>query len=258
MYGKNVLITGASSGIGREFAKIFAKEKNNLILVARNRDKLEKLRTDLLEEDVQITIIEKDLAQPNAAQELYGILQSKGIKVNVLINNAGFGLSGYIVDIPIAEQLQMIQLNIVTLTHLTHLFVQDMIADRYGRILNVASIASFMATPSLGTYAATKAYVLSFSEALSTELRMHDNVFVTALCPGPTRTQFSERACMRGRGRELFDEYGMSAKEVAKHGYMAMKNKKAVTIAGGQFHLLVWATRFIPRKWVQKSITKLT
>ena len=258
MHYKNVLITGASSGIGREFAKIFAKEKNNLILVARNREKLEDLREDLLEEGVQITIIEKDLAQPNAGQELYDILRDKDIRVNILINNAGFGLSGYIVDIPVEKQLEMIQLNIVTLTHLTHLFVQDMIADRYGRILNVGSIASFVSTPSLGTYAATKAYVLSFSEALNTELRMHDNVHVTALCPGPTKTKFSERASMKGRGRELFDEYGMSAKDVAKHGYRAMKNKKAVTIAGTQFRVLVWATRFLPRSLVQKSVTKLT
>ncbi len=258
MENKNILITGASSGIGREFAKIFAKQQNNLILVARSRDKLEKLRSEIITEKIEITIIEKDLAQANAAQELYDIVTSKKIRVDGLVNNAGFGLYGYFIDIPIEQQLKMIQLNIVTLTHLTHLFVQDMIANGYGRILNVASIASFVATPSLTAYAATKAYVLSLSEALNTELRKHPNVTVTALCPGPTRTNFAEVASMEGRGRKLFTQYGMSAEEVAYQGYQALIREKPIIIPGKQFRLLVWATRFLPRKIVQKSITKLT
>nr|WP_183604417.1 SDR family oxidoreductase [Paenibacillus phyllosphaerae] len=247
-----VLITGASSGIGYELAKLFAQDHYRLILVARNRQRLEQIREELLHWTQDIAVIEKDLSRAGAAEEVYREVRAQEREVQVLVNNAGFGLTGHFAELPIASQLQMIQLNIAALTELTHLFAQDMIAGRYGRILNVGSVASFVATPSMSVYAATKAYVLSFSESLGSELRRRGDITVTALCPGPTKTNFAKAAQM-GELETWFNKVSMSPEAVARAGYNGLKARKAVVIPGGSNGLMTFGLRFIPRRWVQRA-----
>lgn len=257
MSNRNVLITGASSGIGYELAKIFARERHNLILVARNRTKLEDIKTELTSYGVGIEVVEKDLIRPNAAQELYDHLCQKNIRVDILINNAGFGLRGDFNSLDTKTQLDMIQLNIVALTHLTHLFVQDMVKQGYGRIMNVGSIASFVSVPSMSVYAATKAYVLAFSEALNTELKDKGDIKVTALCPGPTYTNFAKAAKM-GDQEELFNKMSLSASFVAEAGYEALKKGKPIEIPATSYAIgTIGFTRLLPRRLLQALLSYL-
>ncbi len=251
MKNRNVLITGASSGIGYEFAKIFAKKENNLILVARNRTRLEEIRAELMAKDITITIIEKDLSLPNAAMDVYNEVKSQNQRVDVLINSAGFGLQGNFDELNLQQQHNMMHVNMVSLTELTHLFVQDMIGQKFGRILNIGSIASFISMPSMSVYAATKAYVLSFSESLSNELKRYGDISVTALCPGPTKTNFVKAANMVSM-EEMYNRFGMSASIVAQAGYEALIKGRPIEIPGKRFSLSIMATRFLPRKLVQK------
>lgn len=246
MSPKTALITGASSGIGLELSKLFAADGYNLILVARSTAKLEQLAAELGQKHrVQITALTQDLSKPQAPHEIFEAIQAKGIAVDVLVNNAGFGVQGEFSQANLAESLQMIQLNVTCLTALTRLFLPGMLKRNSGRILNIGSTGSFSPVPSMAVYGATKAYVLSFSEALAEELR-NTGVTVTAFCPGMTITGFQERAAIQESG--FMVRYGaMSAPDVARIGYKAMQRGKAVALPGWFNQLLAFSIRFSPR-----------
>ena len=191
---KTALITGASGGFGAQFAKLFAKDGYNLVLVARRTQLLNSLKTQLEGEyGVDVTVITKDLSAPDAADEIFAFTQAEGLNIDVLVNNAGFGILGNFAASDGAKQQQMLNLNILTLTKLCHLYLPYMLSQRKGHILNVASIAGFAPGPGMATYYASKAYVLNFSDAFATELR-GTGVTVTALCPGPVNTGFADAA----------------------------------------------------------------
>jgi short-subunit dehydrogenase len=247
-----VLITGASSGIGLEFASLFAKDGYHIVLTARNEDKLQEIADKLkTEHGVNITILAKDLSNPNGAEELTSELVANGIEVDVLINNAGFGAYGPFNESSWQEEKDMIQVNIMALTTLTKQLLPGMIKRNSGKILNVASTAAFQPGPLMAVYYATKAYVLSFSEAINYELR-NTNVRVTALCPGATETNFEKRASLESS--RLFQSGAMDAKEVALTGYKALMENKPLSIPGFKNKALANLVRFLPRKTVLKIV----
>ncbi len=245
------LITGASSGIGLELARIHAEKGGNLVLVARSTGKLEELKYELEKKHgISIYIIGKDLSQPNAATEVYSELEKQNITIDFLINNAGFGDSGLFFDSVWEKQEQMINLNIMTLTHFTRLFLKDMVERRNGKIMNIASTAAFQPGPTMSVYCATKAYVLSFSEAINNEAKEF-GVTVTALCPGATTSGFQVAASLEGSS--LFEGKKLpSSKEVAKYGYKAMMKGKAVAIHGLMNSIMANSIRFTPRSIIVK------
>jgi len=250
---KTALVTGASSGIGLDLAKRFAAEGHDVALVARSEGKLKELAAALeAEHQVRAHVVTADLAQPRAAETLVAALDARGIAVDVLVNNAGYALYGAFTETDLADELNMIQVNIVALTHLTKLLVRKMVARKEGRVLNVASTAAFQPGPLMAVYYATKAYVLSFSEALANELA-GTGVTVTALCPGPTKTGFQARAQMEDsklvRGREI-----MTSETVARAGYTGLMKGKTVVIPGVGNRMMANAIRFLPRNTVTKLV----
>ena len=253
------LITGASGGIGYELARLFAKNGYNLVLVARSREKLlkqaEELRT-LGKEQINITVISRDLADLEAPEDIFDATERAKIDVDVLVNNAAFGKRGEFAKSDIDEDLDMVQLNVVALAHLTRLYLPGMIfrgeAGRKGRILQVASTAAFVPGPLMAIYYASKAFVLSFSEALSEELR-GKNITVTCLCPGPTATGFAVRAGTENTN--LFKGPVMSSKEVAEIGYRALLRGEAIVVAGLKNRLMIQSLRFSPR-WLVRQMVK--
>ena len=256
---KWALVTGASSGIGYELSKILAREGYNLILVSRNEEALQKLATELrAKHDVLARVIAKDLAASNSPQEIYGQLHEESIAVNVLVNCAGLGLAGKFSETDLSMELRMIQVNIVALTELTKLFLKDMVRRREGRILNVASTAAFQPGPLMAIYYATKAYVLSFSEAIFEELQ-GSGVTVTTLCPGPTKTNFQNRAGLAES--KLFNAKRLLRTDepvaVAELGFEGMMHGEAIVIPGFRNKLLASAVRILPRKLVRKAAKKL-
>ncbi len=246
--GKTALITGASYGIGREFCQLFAQQGYDLVIVARTENKLTDLATSLITQyQIQVTVICQDLSEENAATYIFAQCQQQHLHIDVLVNNAGFGLSGLFSEQALAEIINMIALNIRALTCLTHLFLPSMLLKNEGKILNVASTAAFQAGPYMSVYFATKAFVLSFSEALSAELR-NKNITVTALCPGYTETEFSKRAKLLTSKLALRKFNNMSASEVAHIGYNALQKNKRLAIAGKLNWWIVFMTRFAPRR----------
>jgi short-subunit dehydrogenase len=245
------LITGASNGIGLELARIHASKGGDLVLVARNTSKLEELKTEL-ERQFNITVytLGKDLSSQRAAMEVFEETNKQNIQVDFLINNAGFGDFGMFAETDWKKELQMIDLNITTLTLLTKLYLQDMIQRKRGRIMNVASTAAFQSGPTMAVYCATKAYVLSFTEAVSNEVK-NTGVTITALCPGATESGFQAAAAMEEsqlvKGKKM-----PTAKEVAEYGYEAMMKGKAVAIHGMKNYILANSVRFLPRAIVLK------
>lgn len=243
-----VLITGASGGIGYELAKLFARDHHNLILVARSSDKLAQVATELQAHGVTVKTITLDLTAPPASRFLFDQLQRENIAVDILINNAGFGTFGEFAQVPEPQILGQIDLNIRSLTELTRLFLPSMIVRRSGRIMNVASTAAFQPGPLMAVYYATKAYVLSFSEAIANELR-GSGVTVTCFCPGATHTDFAKRAGIENS--RLFKSVGaMSAEKVALDGYRALMEGRTLAISGAHNWLVAQSTRFAPRKLV--------
>jgi short-subunit dehydrogenase len=245
------LITGASSGIGWELAKIHAASGGDLVLVARNIRQLENLKISILKNhSVQIHLIEKDLSKAHAAEELYDYVIAQQWQIDILINNAGFGYYGMFMDVPLQKDEEMVQLNMLTLTKLTKLFAAGMIQRGTGRIMNVASTAAFQPGPTMAVYCATKAFVLHFSEALSNELD-GTGVTVTTLCPGATASGFQSAAAMEEsaliKGKNLPTSY-----EVADYGYKAMMKGKRVAIHGLMNYLMALSVRFTPRGMVLK------
>lgn len=250
------LVTGASSGIGEALAKVLAREGYDLVLVARRRGALEALGEALTRSHGTTAAVHAmDLSEPFGPKRLYEDLQREGVTVDVLVNNAGFGSHGVFAGTDIAVQLNMIQLNVSALTELTHLFLPGMIERGRGRILNVASTGSFQAGPLMAVYYATKAYVLSFSEAIRDELR-RTGVTVTALCPGPTHSEFQERANLAGM-RLLSEGLMMSSERVAELGYRGMMKGRSIVVTGWMNRLGVWAVKFSPRAWVVPVVRKV-
>lgn len=250
---KFTLITGASSGIGYELAGQYAQNGHHLILAARSTDKLNELKQELEARfNVVVIVITCDLSLAHSAATLVDEIRKQGLKVDGLVNNAGFGDHLEFEKSDLKKNLEMIQVNITTLTELTHLLVKDLIANSPSYVLNVASTAAFQPGPLMAVYYATKAYVLSFSEALHAELK-DKNVFVTALCPGPTTSGF--------QGAANFSESNFISKmkfptslDVAQFGYRKTMAKQAVAIHGCMNWFMVFAIRFAPRIAVRNLV----
>ncbi len=245
------LITGASNGIGLELSKIHASNGGDLVLVARNKNKLDELKIELENNfKVQVYCIGKDLSNLTAAQELYAETSKENIQVEYLINNAGFGDFGMFSTTDWNKELQMINLNITSLTAITKLYLQDMIKRKAGKIMNVASTAAFQPGPSMAVYCATKAYVLSFTEAISNEVR-DQGITVTALCPGATESGFQEAAAM-AESKLVKGKKMPSSQAVAAYGYTAMMKGTTVAIHGMMNYIMANSVRFAPRALVLK------
>ena len=253
---QTVLITGASGGIGLELAKLFAADGYHLILVARSKQKLEEIAADFSKRfGVSTKVISKDLSRVESCREIYEELSREKICVDVLVNNAGFGGYGDFCTTDLEHETRMIHLNIVSLVHLTKLFLKDMIQNKQGRVLNVASTAAFQPGPLMSIYYATKAFVLSFSEAITNELE-GTGVTVTTLCPGPTETNFRTAAGMQKS--MLFSKHlNMPSSEVARLGYEGMKRGEVIVIPGFKNRLIVQLVRIAPRSYIRKMIRKV-
>jgi len=253
---KTALITGASSGIGLELAKIHAENKGDLVIVARRKSKLDQLKIDLeSNHNCKVTVIEKDLSQPHSPQELYDEVQQSGIQIDYLINNAGFGGRGKFHERDLQQEIAMINLNIIALTALTRLFLTDMVKRNSGKILNVSSTASFMPGPLQAVYFATKAYVTFFSNAISEEL--HDtNITVTNLMPGATDTGFAKTANLEKT--DLFAKT-VTARSVAEDGYNGMIKGKLDIISGltTMQKMMMSMIPFTPKKIMLKQVRKM-
>jgi short-subunit dehydrogenase len=244
-----VLITGASGGIGYELSKLFANDHHNLVLVARDGPRLGQVADELQRQfGITVRTIALDLTEPNAPQSLFDQLKREGIGVDVLVNNAGYGKFGEFAGVAAEDSLGQIQLNIAALTHLTRLFLGPMLERRSGKIMNVASTAGFQPGPLMAVYYATKAYVISFSEALANELA-DKNITVTCLCPGATETGFAGRA--GNDETRLFKKLRpMDAKTVARTGYHGLLKGKTLVIPGFRNWLVAESVRVSPRKMV--------
>lgn len=242
-----VLITGASLGIGLECAKVFAEKDYDLVLVARNLERLEALKEELERRyRIAVTVVSLDLARPDAALELLNHLNGLGITVDVLVNNAGLGDHAGYLDADWDKQKNMIDLNITALMQMTHVFGNEMRRRGYGRILNLSSVAAFSAGPYMAVYYASKAFVLSFSQAVAEELR-DTGVTVTALCPGPTATGFEAAAEMKGSS--MFTAFKpASAEQVARAGVAALMQGKVVKYHGLPTLLMNLASRIASRR----------
>jgi short-subunit dehydrogenase len=253
---KYALVTGATSGIGYELARCLARDGFNLVLVARNELRLNQIKANFEEEfKVSVKILPKDLSIPNAAFEIYGELETEEIKLNVLVNNAGFGVFGAFTGSSWGKESEMIQVNIAALTHLCKLFARDMSRREGGQILNVASTAAFFPGPLMSVYYATKAYVVSFSEAIRDEFR-GTGVTVTVLCPGPTKTGFQKAAGLENSGL-VKDRKMPSAEEVAVYGYHAMLQGKTTAVHGFWNRIFVLLGKFLPRTLLARAVRKI-
>ncbi len=243
--GKLALVTGATSGIGLELARIHAQRGGDLVLVARREERLKNIKEDLEKQyGVSVQIIVNDLSLPSACEEVYK--ETKG-SVDYLINNAGFGLAGFYHETSFERNREMIELNITALAALTHLFLQDMAKRKSGRILNVSSVAGFLPGPLQATYYATKAFVNSFSQAIANEVK-DKNITVSALCPGPVKTEFGEVAGFK-RKDEVFLKKLAAAKpeDTARDGYEGMLKGKVIIVSGLSNRMQVAFMRFAPR-----------
>jgi short-subunit dehydrogenase len=244
------LITGASAGLGAEFARQCSARGDALILVARRRDRLEALAAEL---GGEVHVLAQDLSEPGAAGRLIDTIGRLGLPVETLINNAGFGLVGRFAELPRERQRQMIDLNIGTLTELAHLLLPAMIERRRGFILNVASTAAFQPGPNFAVYFATKAYVLSFTEALHQELK-GSGVHVTALCPGPTATEFGGVA---GFKSAAFNRLAAAPGPVVRAGLAGLARNKAIVVPGLLNKTTAQSARFIPRAAMRRIVARL-
>jgi len=250
---ETALITGASGGIGLELAKVFASKGHPLVLVARS----EALRSTAAElaatHKVRCEVILQDLTEPGAAQATFEEAARLGVQVDILVNNAGFTTYGYFTDLDLQKELNLIQLNIAALVHLSGLFLPGMKARRAGRILNIASTAAFVPGPLMATYYASKAFVLSWTEALATEMR-GSGVTLTCLCPGPTATGFQTRAAMTDSKLVQNRDGLMTAEAVALAGYEGTMRGTDIVIPGGRNRITAFATRLFPRAQLARTV----
>lgn len=253
---KTVLITGASRGIGYELTKLFAKDSYNLVLVARDKAKLKEIEENFSKKyNIDILIIAKDLSKPNAAFEIFKKTKEKQIEIDILVNNAGIGDFGKFYKEDISNISNIMQINIISLTELTRLFIPAMVIKKEGKILNVSSMAAFQPGPYMAVYYASKAYVQSFSEAITNELK-GTGVYVTTLCPGPTKSGFQHNV---GSEKSNLSKLNLlsSAAEVAEYGYKALQTGKEVEIPGFIYTSLLHTSKVIPRKTKAQIIRKL-
>jgi short-subunit dehydrogenase len=249
------VVTGASAGIGEELARLFAADGDGLVLVARRKDRLEALAGELTAtHDVPVKVLALDLAEPDAPRKLFDWIAGEGITVHTLVNNAGFGLRGAFHELSAERQDEMVRLNVAALTALSRLFLPGMIARRDGGILNVASMAAFQAGPFMAVYYATKAYVLSFTEALRAELSPR-GVRVTALCPGPVPSEFQARAGFKPG----FDSVvlNVSAEKVARAAYRGLMADKRAVMPGLGIKMVPVLLRLFPRGFILAAVGRL-
>jgi uncharacterized protein len=251
------LVTGASGGIGLELARLFAADGHDLVLVARDEAKLRRVGEELAREHgVRFHVVAADLADPAAPEAVFRAVREAGVEVEALVNNAGFGLYGPFAQTgaepatALSRELEMIQVNVTALTHLTKLFLPGMVARGHGRVMNVASTAAFQPGPLMAVYYASKAFVLSFSEALSVELA-GTGVVVSCLCPGATRTDFQKAAAMED-SRLFRGGHVMDAATVARAGYRGLLAGKPLVVPGAVNKAMAQGTRFIPRSFAAR------
>ncbi|MEO8209421.1 MAG: SDR family oxidoreductase [bacterium] len=251
---QTVLITGATTGIGYELAKLFAKDKYDIVITARSESKLKEVSEKLiLEFGIKVKYISKDLSISGSARELYEEVKNKKIYIEILVNNAGFGVHGSFAGSDLNVDIEMIQLNIASLVILTKLFLNDMIKTNSGKIMNVASTAAFQPGPMMAIYYATKSFVLSFSEAIDEELS-ETKIRVTAFCPGPTETEFHKRAGIINKKLAGKKFSLMSAEGSARAGYEGLKKGKRIVIPGLLNNVIPLAIRVLPRGLVTKAV----
>jgi uncharacterized protein len=247
---QTALITGASGGIGEEFAKVLARKGMNLVLVARSQDKLQALAQQLqTQHNISVKVIAQDLSKVNSAQIVFD--QLKDTPIDMLINNAGYGTYGYFHETDLQTELDEMQLNMVTLVHLTKLFLPQMLQRKHGRIMNVASTAAFQSGPLMAVYYATKSFVLNFGEALAVELK-GTGVSMTTLCPGGTESGFQQRAAMTES--KLVQNNMMTSKKVAEEGIEAMLKGRRVIVNGFRNQALAFLVRLLPRYTVTDMV----
>lgn len=250
---KTVLITGATSGLGLEFSKIFSKNGYNLVIVGRNKEKLKLIKKHLKKlYNIQIYAMSIDLTKDKSAHKIFNFLKENKINVDILVNNAGFGDFGEFANSNLQKQINMLNLNITSLVKLSYLFINSTNKHNDKKILNIASIAGFQSGPLMSVYYATKAFVLSFSDALQFELK-NKNISVTTLCPGPVKTKFECNANLKSSG--LFKNIKpMDAKDVAIFGYNALMKNKSVVIAGKINNVVVLCSKLLPRKFIKNMV----
>jgi hypothetical protein len=259
MPAETILITGASSGIGLELAQCFACEQfandnARIILVARNTAALESLAAELRRDwKLEVMVLTADLSLPETPKRIFAELSAQKISVDVLVNNAGFGANGSFAELSLPRQLEMLQVNITALTELTGLILPGMIQRKRGGILNVGSVAGFVPGPGMAVYYATKAFVLSFTEALAEELA-GTGLTVSVLCPGPTESNFGSVA--RGKKVRQIKTAKMSAEAVAVYGHCAFRNGKVTAIPGMQNKAFVFLNRILPRQLPRKIVKR--
>lgn len=248
---KMILVTGASSGIGKEFARQFAYRGYNLVLVARRQELLEEIKKEFIEEyNITVDYLACDLSKDPKA--VYDFCKEKNYEISVLINNAGYGDYGTFIDSDLEKDLGMIELNNKALVALTYYFIKDMKQYGYGHVINVGSVASFMPGPYMAVYYATKAFVMSFSMALREELR-NDNIKVSVLCPAPTKSDFWEVA--NGQTTAVYDNiFARSATDAAKTGYSIFENNKAYEIDGYPYKFMIALVRHLPLELAARAI----
>ena len=247
------LITGASTGIGYELAKLFAKDRHNLILVARDEGKLETAKNELSKYNVEVKILSLDLSKSEDIQGLFNYVEMNKLNVDILVNNAGIGTFGDFSEIEWVKEEALIDINIKVLTKLTKYFLPKIIECKYGGILNVASTAAFCSGPRMAAYYASKAYVLNLTEAIYEECK-DSGIRISCLCPGPVKTTFQDKAGIKKS--ESAKKYLMDAEEVAKVSYKDFKKGKLIIIPGMKNKLLVIGNKLLPRRISRKIILK--
>lgn len=254
---KTALITGASSGFGREFVRLFAHDGYHVILVARHESELQTVADETRTQypACVTTVITKDLSVPGSASELYQEVISRGLLVDVLINNAGFGNHGLFVETDLEKEQKMMHLNVISLVELTKLFLRDMVGRNEGKILQLASTVSFMPVPRLAVYAASKAFVLSFTEAVQHELE-DSNVTMTALCPGASDTDFFDRA--DAEDARIVEDTGLDdPAKVARDGYEALMKGEARVVSGTKNKIQTLLSNFVPDSLLVKGMSMM-
>ncbi len=255
MAKETVLITGASSGLGMGLAKLFAADGSDLVLVARREDRLIELANELkAEHGIEVHVLPKDLSKKSAPKEIFSHLKKEKIQIDVVVNNAGFGNKGTIAELDADLQMDMLQVNAAALTHLTSLFLPGIVERGYGGILNVGSLAGFQPGPNLAVYYATKAYVLSYTEALAEEIT-NPNIKISCLAPGPVRTEFGEKSDLEDS--LLFKMSLLDMEPVVEAGYQGFRKGKTIVIPGIKQQIVPFLNRFTPRILVRKIAKKL-
>jgi short-subunit dehydrogenase len=251
------LITGASSGMGYEYAKLFARDGKNIVVLARSRDKLEGLKQDLEKQHgTKVMVLVKDLSDPKASQEVFSELEKAGISIDVLVNNAGYDVYGLFSVTDWQKEAEMIQVNILALTQLTKLFLKKMIEKKSGKILNISSMGGLIPCAWSSAYSGTKYYVLGFSNALAHELK-GTGVSVTCFCPGNTRTLFFQRADAEAAKMSKRGLFSMDAATAARHGYKALAKGKTTAAPGFLMSATMFLLRLMPRNLVTSVMSSL-